>query len=901
MADKPIPKDIPPMDEAVPMDDTGAEGIEQPDGSVLFPDPVEKEDDSGFLDNLAEVLDESEMNLIAIDLLDMIEIDKESRKKRDELYEEGLKRTGLGEDAPGGATFEGASRAVHPVLAESCVDYAASAIKELFPPDGPVKIHNFAESTSPDEIERAENKRDFMNWQLVEEMPEYRSDLEILLTQQPLGGSQYLKIWWDANEGRPCVEFVPIDLVYLPFSASSFATAQRCTVVVPLTKLEYEERVKSGMYRDLDLTSSESIVPDPSSSQSANEKIEGKSEPTYNEDGLRNFFEVYVTMRVEGDKKSGGDAVPYIITIDEYTRKIAAIYRNWEDEDQLRKKQDWIVDFTFIPWRGAYGVGLTHLIGSLAGAATGALRALLDSAHINNLPGAVKLKGARSSGQNVPVNATEITEMEAPANVDDIRKLIMPIPFNQPSPVLFQLLGWITEAAKGVVSTAEEKISEASNTMPVGTAMALIEQGSKVFSAIHARLHRSQQKVLNIIQRLNYKYYDPQKQINKFGRILVPKEDFMDMGNVVPVSDPNIFSESQRFAQIQSVLQMSADPTVPWNKVAIYKRMLRLMHVAAPQEFIQEPPPPVSADPVTEIVAAMNGQQIQAQQQMDHMLHLNEQLSYLLDPVFGAANPVLSNPGFAVILQDIYQHMMFLYQQYKNQAMQQAAGMAQMAMIQQAAATGVPQQMVQQAVQQTIQQPQIQQQIQQQAAQVFEQMKAQLMPFVQMLQQAAELVKQKQAAMAPPMDPQSAAAIEITKMQEATKAQIASLKDQNEKDKMAMQDQLQKQQLAFDAQESDRKLQLESIIQTQISPMLEKMKIQTELQKNREDNLQHQITELSKNSEDNQTQIYINEQRNQAARDRAEMAEDGKMVGAEMNALRQQEEKEESKSDDEKK
>lgn len=871
MAKKMLPPDEDMVDQPMNNDDFPniTEGgdpnmIEQPDGSMLIMDAGNTEESSVFDENLAEKLPETDLARLAIDILDLIEVDKESRKKRDELYEEGLKRTGLGNDTPGGAQFEGASRAVHPVLAESCVDYAASAIKELFPPDGPVKIHNFAEGARPDEIERAEGKRDFMNWQLVEEMPEYRSDMEILLTQQPLGGSQYLKIWWDLNENRPCSEFVPIDQVYLPFSASSFASCKRRTVVVPLTRLEYEERVKSGMYRDLELDDSDPYIPEESSSQKANEKIEGKSEPSYNEDGLRNFYEVYIFIEVE----EGEGPAPYIITIDEYSRKIAAIYRNWDEQDPLKREQEWLVDFTFIPWRGAYGVGLTHLIGSLAGSATGALRALLDSAHLNNFPGAIKLKGARTSGQNVAISATQITEIEAPANVDDIRKTIMPLPFNQPSPVLFQLLGWITEAAKGVVSTAEEKIADASNTMPVGTTMALIEQGSKVFSAIHARLHRSQQKVLAIIQRLNFKYYDEQKQTAKFGRVIVAREDFLDTGNIVPVSDPNIFSESQRFAQIQAVLQMSQDPMVPWNKIAIYKRMLRLMHVQSPQEFIQEPPPPVSADPITEIVAAMSGQQVSAQPQMDHMLHIKEQLMYLNDPIFGAANPVLTNPGFATILQDTYQHMIFMFQQMKTMAQQQAVGMGQTSMIQQAAAAGVPPQMVEMAVQQAMQQPQTQELIQSEAMRIFMEMRQQVEPYVQLLQQAAEFVKQKQEANMP-VDPASQAAIKIAEMQETTKAQIAGLRDQNEKMKMDMTNKLDQQQMMFDAQETSRKLQLESSIKTQIEPMLEQMKIQNQYMMNRMDNIQHSSTEMSKNKDDNETQIMIQQMRDEAAKDRA--------------------------------
>jgi hypothetical protein len=832
--------------------------IEQPDGSVDVIDP-QVDPNSDFLKNLADELDDAQLVRISNSLLDDIEIDRNSRKRHDEIYEEGLKRSGLGNDAPGGAKFEGASTAVHPVLAESCVDYGASAIKEIFPPDGPVKIHNFDESVNSEMIEQAEAKRDFLNWQLVEQIPEYRSELEILLTQQPLAGAQYLKVWADPKKNRPCVEFVPTDFVILPYSASSFYTSSRATLIVPLTRQDYESRVKSGLYLDV-IEDSDPFIPDETLPQKANDKIEGKDTPMYNEDGLRNFYEVYVTMPIEDEE----EPLPYIVTIDEYSRKIVSIYRNWDVEDEMKQKLDWVVEYQFIPWRGAKGVGLAHLIGSLSGAATGALRALLDSAHLSNFPGAVKLKGARASGQNIAINATEITEIEAPANVDDIRKLMMPMPFPQPSTVLFQLLGWLTDAAKGVISTAEEKISDASNQMPVGTTLALIEQGSKVMSSIHMRLHAAQKKTIEIIQRINFKFYDPKVQIKKFGKILVPKEGFLDTANVVPVSDPYMFSEAQRFAQIQGVLQMAQDPAVPWNKLAIYKRLLRLMHVAAPQEFIQEPPPPVSADPVTEIVAAMNGRQIAAQPQMNHMEHIQEELAYLLDPVFGAANPVLINPGFQMIMNDIQQHLLLLFQQMKQQAMQMAQQQV-MGMLAQRMQGQVPPEAMQQVMQQQLQSSQAAQIIQQITQQAFAQQQQQLQPMVQALQQADQIVKAK---MPPPQDPQAQAMMQVTQMQEQTKMQIAQMREQTAQQNAQIKAQIDQAALQLKAQNDQAKIELEKFVRAQLEPALKQQQMQTEIAKNDADNEQHQRTELVKNHEDNLTNLEIAKVREQGETDR---------------------------------
>lgn len=831
--------------------------IEHEDGSVEILEP-EVQEESDFYENLAEKLDSTTLTRIANDLLDSIEIDRDSHKRQEELYEEGLKRSGLGNDASGGAQFQGASRAVHPVLAESCVDYGSSAIKEIFPPDGPVKIHNFDESVNSQQIEAAEAKRDFLNWQLVEQITEYRSELEILLTQQPLAGAQYIKVWWDAKRNRPAVEFVPTDFVILPYSASSLYTTPRFTVIVPLTRLDYEERVKTGMYMDV-LEDSDPFIPEETLPEKANDRIEGRSDPMYNEDGLRKFFEVYVTMPIEDEEYR-----PYIVTIDDYSRKIVSIYRNWNEEDVLEEALQWVVEYPFIPWRGAKGIGLAHLIGSLSGAATGALRALLDAAHLSNFPGAMKLKGARASGQNININATEVTEIEAPAGVDDIRKLVMAMPFPQPSPVLFQLLGWLTDAAKGVITTAEEKISDASNNMPVGTTMALIEQGSKVMSSIHMRLHAAQKKTIEIIQRLNYQYYDEQIQIKKFGKVLVPREGFADTGNVVPVSDPYMFSEAQRFAQIQGVLQMAQDPAVPWNKLAIYKRLLRLMHVSAPQEFIQEPPPPVSADPVTEIVAAMSGQQIAAQPQMNQMEHIQEQLQFLLDPLFGAANPSLVHPGFQVIMNDVFQHLLFLYQQLKQQSMQFAQQQLMQLIVPQLQGT-VPPEAVQQVIAQHMQSPQAMQMMQQIASQWFAQQQQQLQPIAQMVQKANELVKSK---IPPPMDPQAQAAIQVVQMQEQTKMQIAQMREQTAQQNLQIKSQMDQMQLQIKASQDQARIDLEKFIKAQLHPELEREKMQTAIAKNDADNYQKQITELLKNRDDNNTQLEIAQIREQGETDR---------------------------------
>mgnify|MGYP003346170402 FL=1 len=305
---------------------------------------------------------------------------------------------------------------------------------------------------------------------------------------------------------RPCVEFLPIDRVILPFAATNFYTAQRAAEVHEITQYEFERRIRTGMYRDVSYVKASQTL-DQNKVEQANNKVEGKQFED-NKDGLRKVYHVYTFLELEDDKKTKGESAPYILMIDELDNQVVGLYRNWEEQDKTMTKLDWVVEFKFIPWRGAYAIGLPHLIGGLSAALTGSLRALLDSAHINNAATMLKLKGAKISGQSQQVEVTQIVEIEGAPGVQDIRQVAMPMPFNPPSEVLFKLLGWLDTAAKGVVTTSEEKIADVNAQAPVGTTQALIEQGAAVFSAIHARLHDSQARVLKVLCRLNRWYFD---------------------------------------------------------------------------------------------------------------------------------------------------------------------------------------------------------------------------------------------------------------------------------------------------------------------------------------------------------------------------------------------------------
>ena len=633
------------MDETSEVEDTE-------DGGAIIRLENE-EDERKNLEHFANIVDEvdpGELKECVQDLLEKIDRDKEAREKRDKLYEEGLRRTGLGDDAPGGAQFSGATKVVHPMLVEACVDFSARFMKEVFPPSGPVKSKIYGESDKV-KVEKAQRKAEFMNWQTTEQMTEFRGELEQLSTQLPLGGGQYMKFMWNPQHRRPASEFIPIDDVYLPFAATNFYTAERKTHVQYITKMEYQKRVKSGMYRDVDIGMPED--PDFSKASQANDKIEGRKETSYNEDGLRTVFEIYTYLSFDEE-----DLSPYILSIDKSSGEALSLYRNWEAEDKYRKELDWIVEFPFVPWRGAYPIGLTHMIGGLSGAATGALRALLDSAHIQNVPTLLKLKGG-PNGQTINLQPTEVVEMEGGALIDDVRKLAMPMPFNPPSPVLFQLLGFLVDAGKGVVQTSFEKLSDQNPNQPVGTTMALIEQGMVVFSSIHSRLHSAMARCFRILHRINSAYLTEEDIEGQESGLEIDPSDFDGPADVIPVSDPAIFSETQRFAQIQAIMQRAQMMPQLYDPRKVEEMFLRTLKVPG-EEVLQPLLTEQDMDPVSENVAAAMSRPLYVLPRQDHLAHIMTHMAFLKSPLLGGSPPIMQASLYAMA-QHLKDHLLNYY------------------------------------------------------------------------------------------------------------------------------------------------------------------------------------------------------------------------------------------------
>lgn len=651
----------------LPEEASDVEDTEDGGAIVRFGDEEEPAGEREFYANLAEMLPEGQMDEVAQEFLDLISKDKEARKKRDEQYEEGIRRTGLGDDAPGGAQFQGASRVVHPMLTEVCVDFSARAIKEIFPAEGPAKDHIIGDETA-DKVAKAKRKTRYLNWQMTQQMPEFRAELEQLLTQVPLGGAQYLKLSYDPNKKRPVPLFIGIDDVYLPYAATNFYSAERKTHVQYVTEIEYRQRVRSGMYRDVDLAPT-TMEPDISKSEKANNKIEGRDSSAYDVDGLRTIFEIYAIADLEEEY----GLAPYILSVDKVTGKVLSIYRNWEEGDETLEEMQWIIEFPFVPWRGAYPIGIPQMIGGISASATGALRALLDSAHIANFPGMLKLKGGREGGQSERIDPTEVKEIEGGAFSDDIRKIAMPLPFNQPSEVLFRLLGFLVDAGKGVVRTTLEDIADNQANMPVGTQLARIEQGMVVFNAIHARLHDAMGRTLKVLHRINAMYLENDEVKDETGQLLVRRSDFEGPMDVVPVSDPNIFSEAQRFAQVQALSQRAMALPQIYNLRKVEERILNQLRIPNVKELLVPAPEPKEINAINENVAATLGRPVSAFPEQDHLAHLQAHLDYLTSPILGSS--MLMAPTFVpAIMNHIKEHIALWYATHVFEVASQAAG-----------------------------------------------------------------------------------------------------------------------------------------------------------------------------------------------------------------------------------
>ena len=629
--------------------------------TVIPPGPTMGPEAAAHFDNLALHMDESRLDQIASDLLEAIEQDKDSRQDRDRQYEEGLNRTGMGSNVVGGANFPGASRAVHPLLLEAAIDFGGGVMNEMLPPDGPVKAAIVGDENDQ-KNERAKRVARYMNWQLTEQMTSAYHEFEVGFTQCPLGGAFYTKGYED--NGNPSVSFVPIDLVYRPWNDGDFYSQPRITHAQNIDKWTYRANVAKGLWLDVvDVSGATgSDIPDETAAEQANDRIIGRSSPTENVDGIRLIYETSAMM---GLVDEDDPVEPYLVTIDEEARKVLSIYRNWREDDNTKQRIVFLIEWPFWPWRGGYPVGMTHMIGSLTGAATGALRALLDAGMLATSQTGVRLKGgATAGGQNIQPRVTEITEIQGSLAQDDIRKTFMPIEFNQPSPVLFQLLGFLVDAGRGVVRTTFDEYDKINGQTPVGTAQMFIEQGLKNFGSVHGRLHRSMRLFLKWLYQLNGDTLTPQTILDQQGEMTVTPEDFKGPMVIIPVSDPRIFSDLQRKAMAQTIAQraqmLAAAQINIYNIRATEANFLRQYGVADPDQFLIPNPVPKQMNAVAENVAGSQGQPLKAFPGQDHESHIKMHKDFLNNPIFGS-NPALAEKFIPAIIGHIGEHVAMWY------------------------------------------------------------------------------------------------------------------------------------------------------------------------------------------------------------------------------------------------
>lgn len=632
-------------------------------------------DEGKFYDNLVPIISSATLASLANDLDERVREDRKAREAREKQYQEGIQRTGLGNDAPGGAQFSGAARVVHPMLAKASIDFEARAIAELMPPAGPVKEYIPETNLKQATVDKAKRVAAHMNWQLTVQMPEFRGELEQCLSQVPLGGSQFMYLCWDQQRRRATGTYWPSDDVLIPYAASSAMMAERLTQVERITQRVYEQRVKNGYYVD-PADSAPPMTPDLGPAARAAEKVEGVKPDTFNKDGLREVWRIYTTLQIEEDKLAGGDYAPYIVEMNADRSGVKRIIRNWEEKDELRQPMPWLIEFPFLPWRGTLSIGLAHVIGTLSGAATGALRALLDTAHLNNFPGLLKLKGANFGGQSKQMDVGTIVELEGGVGnlTDDIRKLIMPIPYNQASSVLFQLLGLMGEEAEGVVATTLKNLTEAaSNTLPVGTTLALIEQGMKVFAGVHMRLLHAQTQLLRVLYRINKLYLTDAELKDEAGTVLAMRADYNGPMNVIPVADPNIFSDAQRFAQMQIVADRAMNAPDLYDRRAVEEMILERTRVPDATRLLLPSNQPKPDNAANENMAMAMGRPAMSYPEQDHLAHLQVHLDFANSPLLGQLS-VIAPKFMPLVLQHIAEHVAMWYVQGMYHAGSAAVG-----------------------------------------------------------------------------------------------------------------------------------------------------------------------------------------------------------------------------------
>jgi hypothetical protein len=790
-------------DEAIEIEIVDPESVKIGIGGVeleIDPDAMSEED---FSANLAEEMTSSAMQTLGSDLTSEIDNDKAGRKDWEKAYTEGLKLLGLQYEERA-EPWKGACGVFHPMITEAVVRFQSETITETFPAAGPVKTKIIGKETK-EKKESAVRVREDMNWQLTEKMVEFRAEHERMLWSLPATGSAFKKVYYDPSLGRQVSIFIPAEDILLPYGASDIQSCYRVTHVMHKTKNEILKLQAAGFYRECD-------IGDPTKETTDIEKAKDKETgfSDLNDDRFT-LYEIHADLDLKGfedvdkDGEETGIMLPYVVTLIKGTGEVLAIRRNWEEDDELRLKRQHFVHYQYIPGFGAYGFGLFHLIGGFAKSATSIMRQLVDAGTLSNLPGGLKTRGLRIKGDDTPIAPGEWRDVDIGSGV--MRDNILPLPYKEPSQVLYTLLGTIVEEGRRFAATADLKISDMSGQSPVGTTLALLERQLKVMTAVQARVHAAFKQELKLLARIIADYTDPDYSYEpEVGERKAKKEDYDDV-DVIPVSDPNAATMSQRVVQYQAVIQMAQMAPDIYDLPQLHRNMLEVLGIKNAEKLVPLPDDQKPMDPVTENMMIIKGEPVKAFSYQDQKSHIGVHMAMMQDP--SITQLIGQNPKApliqAAMMAHIAEHVGFQY----RQQIEQQLGMPlppqdeKLPPEVETALSG----MMAQAAQQVLQQNQAQA-AQQQAQQ------NQQDPLIQMQQMELQIKQQE---------------LQLKAQDSQMKNQIAMQQLQSKNQQMAQQAAMQEKKLLVDATTQSDKLKLEQQ-KAQLQSQLAGLKVGAQIQ-----------------------------------------------------------------------
>ena len=651
---------------------------ENEDGSVdidLDPAAATPEGGDEHYSNLAEFLPEDALGRLSSDLNSKYMDYSMSRKDWERGYTQGLDLLGFKYDNRS-EPFQGASGATHPVLAEAVTQFQALAYKELLPADGPVRTQILGLQT-PEKIQQSERVKDFMNYQIMDQMKEYEPEFDQMLFNLPLAGSAFKKVYYDEMEGRTVSKFVPADDLIVPYTATSLDDAEAIIHKVNISENDLRKQQVSGFYKDIDLGSPEDKETDVEKKE---RELEGVTK-TKNED-VFTLLECHIDLDLEGfeqldeNGEPTGIKVPYIVTLEESSREILSIRRNYEIGDPKRNKIQYFVHFKFLPGLGFYGFGLIHMIGGLSRTATSALRQLLDAGTLSNLPAGFKMRGIRIRDDAQSIQPGEFRDVDAPGG--NLRDSFMMLPFKEPSQTLLSLMGIVVQAGQRFASIADMQVGDGNQQAAVGTTVALLERGSRTMSAIHKRIYSALKQEFKLMARV-FKLYLPQEYPYDVvgGQRIIKQTDFDDRVDILPVADPTIFSQTQRISMAQTELQLATSNPQMHNMYNAYRNMYEALGVKNIDSILVKPMAPMPKDPALEHIDALAGKPFQAFPGQDHRAHITSHLNFM------ATNMARNNPMVMASLEkNIFEHISLMAQeQIELEFMQELPQLQQMQMM----------------------------------------------------------------------------------------------------------------------------------------------------------------------------------------------------------------------------